>query len=663
MEWLKKLIEKIKAAKAEKKFTPNRVASELAMAVIFGLLISMMLGLPPFNKKEEVVVSTPVTVTPLNTFIAKLDDPTKLKSVTVVRPGDVGANYDEYSSPILVFYTLKDDKKTYKVSIPPNSFYRMEQELFWKKNIPYSFANKKFIIENKPQMTEMQESPYASGGGFFRTFLSLLPLILMGVIAWASLKSLKVFETRFKVSSPESIQGTMADLIGMDDIKAEVMQMEHMIREREMYESHGISKSFNIMLTGPAGTGKTKLAGFLAKSLNYPIIYISGSNLETGYVGGGSNTLKAISKKAEKLEKCIVFLDEAQALFLKRGQHRDSKYADDTPNTLLSILDGVDTVDRKNVIWIVASNFDDVNTEMDEAMLRRFPIKIAFRLPNLTEREHILKNYLEKKAEGCVDWTNVDLPKLADLFSNLAPAALEAIVDRASLLAIRANNVPITTDLLIKAFELHVVGNTDRTANADHDVRRRRVAVHEVGHLFARVIPMLEAGKSIAEAKEHARTLKISTEGITKLGALGYVLSSREDKHLMTLQDIEAEVMSLYGGVAAEELFYGKNNVSVGAADDIKKITNLLDLAVNKVSLYSDFKIDRTAFEGEGSNRIEALEAKAVELYHKTQKVLEAHKDLIDEIASELVSQYVMTGDEIFQKLETRLVPATSESV
>ncbi|MDT1893168.1 AAA family ATPase, partial [Acinetobacter baumannii] len=112
----------------------------------------------------------------------------------------------------------------------------------------------------------------------------------------------------------------------------------------------------------------TKLVGYLAKRLDMPMISASGSALESGYVGGGSKALNALYRKACAKGKCIIFLDEAQSLFMPRGRS-EKKWEDDTANTMLGLLDGVKSDKGANVIWIVASNFDDNTTEMDEAML------------------------------------------------------------------------------------------------------------------------------------------------------------------------------------------------------------------------------------------------------------------------------------------------------
>ena len=153
----------------------------------------------------------------------------------------------------------------------------------------------------------------------------------------------------------------------MDDIKAEVAQIRDQYERRLEYAAYGVNKPFNVMFSGPAGTGKTKLASYLAKELNLPILFHSAVNLETGYVGGGANTLSRIVAMAKRRKKCIVFLDEAQDLFMKRGGHR--KFDDDTQNTLLAVLDGVRTKSEAEIIWIVASNFNSEQMQMDEAMV------------------------------------------------------------------------------------------------------------------------------------------------------------------------------------------------------------------------------------------------------------------------------------------------------
>ncbi|MFL6695318.1 MAG: ATP-binding protein, partial [Ramlibacter sp.] len=248
-----------------------------------------------------------------------------------------------------------------------------------------------------------------------------LTLGLLGFLAFqlkGQFKSLKFIE-------PAQVNGSLTDLVGMDDIKTEVAQIKDQYMRRAEYAEYGINKPFNVMFSGPAGTGKTKLASYLAKELNLPILFHSAVNLETGYVGGGANTLSRIMAMAKRRKRCIVFLDEAQDLFMKRGGHR--KFDDDTQNMLLAVLDGVRTKNEAEIIWIVASNFNSEQMQMDEAMLRRFQMKVDFRLPNREERQSIIAHYLSQRAEKVLP--DLDLRHLVEITEGRSPADLETIVN------------------------------------------------------------------------------------------------------------------------------------------------------------------------------------------------------------------------------------------
>jgi cell division protease FtsH len=212
-----------------------------------------------------------------------------------------------------------------------------------------------------------KDSWRAGASGALSLVLTLGVMAFLIVQLKAQYKSLKFIE-------PDQVHGSIDDLVGMDDIKSEVAQIKDQYERRTEYAEYGIRKPFNVMFSGPAGTGKTKLASYLAKELRLPILFHSAANLETGYVSGGSNTLDRIMTMARRRRQCIVFLDEAQDLFMKRGGRR--KFDDDTANTLLSVLDGVRSKLDTEIIWIVASNFNSETMEMDQAMLRRFQRRI-----------------------------------------------------------------------------------------------------------------------------------------------------------------------------------------------------------------------------------------------------------------------------------------------
>ncbi len=577
-------------------------------------------------------------------------------AITALAANKEKIEYLLLSRPLTDFprYIFKytDAPQIHVVKVPSTSHTNLEREILLKHDIPYSIASEAYLAENKAvlQDGETESGPLAEFGHFLaRNAIGILMLLLLVYVLF---KGLPGMTASTNVVRPEDLKGSMDDLVGMEDIKREVAHLEEMIHNRDLYQSHAIDKPFNVMLTGPAGTGKTKLASYLAKKLNVPLIQAAGSGLENGYVGGGSKALNAIYKKACDLDRCVIFLDEAQSLFMPRGRG-ERKWDDDTANTLLSLLDGVKSKKGSNVIWVVASNFDDASSEMDEAMLRRFAVKINFRLPNKNERQELLKVFLSRKAPDCIEWDNLNLDYVAQMTANLSPAVIETVVDRASMIAIQEES-RISTDVLFRAFERTAIGLTDRATTAEKDKQRERIALHELGHFFMQIDPYLRRGMSLQEAKEKSNLLKISTESVSKLGALGYVLSSNDDVHLHTLEELEQQVVQLYGGMAAEELFYGARGISTGSQNDIQKVTSILDLMVNRLSMYSNSKLDYRQLKKDSSpeDGIRQLEEKADELYNRTLELMAAYKDIMWDVKNVLLEQYVLSKDEMFDLLE-----------
>jgi len=547
-------------------------------------------------------------------------------------------------------YKYKDAPQLHVVKVPSTSHLSLEREVLLKNAIPYSIAKDEYLASHKAVLQDEGEGVGADVVDFLKRHA--LDITVLLVILYAMKFGIPGMGMSSQMITPDKLKGSMDDLIGMEDIKQEVLHLEDMIRNRELYKEHNIDKPFNVMLTGPAGTGKTKLVGYLAKRLDIPLIQASGSALESGYVGGGSKALNALYRKASGKGRCIIFLDEAQSLFMPRGRS-EKKWEDDTANTLLGLLDGVKSDKGQGVIWVVASNFDDASTDMDEAMLRRFSVKINFRLPNKGERKELLRSFLARKKEGLVDWNDLDLDQVAEITQNLSPALLETVVERASMLSIQEKAI-INTDLLFRAYERATIGLTDRATTAEKLKQRERIAVHELGHFFMQIDPFLRAGMSLSEVKEKSHLLKISTEAVSKIGALGYVLQSGEDMSLRTLEELERDVIGLYGGVAAEELFYGARGISVGSQNDIEKITKMLNLMVGRLSMYSRAKIDYSQLQNDasGEHTLRQVEEKSDELYNYTLNSIRDYKDVIVSLKETLLDQYVLSKDAVFELLE-----------
>lgn len=461
-----------------------------------------------------------------------------------------------------------------------------------------------------------------------------LTLGLLGFLAFhlkGQFKSLRFIE-------PGQVHGSIDDLVGMDDIKSEVRQIKDQYERRAAYAEYGIEKPFNVMFSGPAGTGKTKLASYLAKELNLPILFHSAANLETGYVAGGSNTLARIASMAKRRKRCIVFLDEAQDLFMKRGGHR--KFDDDTQNMLLAILDGVRTKSDAEIIWIVASNFNSESMPMDEAMLRRFQMKVDFRMPNKEERHAIIEHYLAQRADKVAG--DLDLRHIVEVTEGRSPADLETIVNQAGITAVQAGDL-IDGETLMHAAERVMVGNVNANTTKERERDRRIIAIHEWGHFLVDFeLERKKAGGDWEKVLGEMKTIKISLKANPRNNALGFVFHKQGSNLLKTKADIEHDVRVLLGGMANEELFFGEEGTTNGAHNDITRVTKLLHHAVAEMGMYRKTRLNFGALN-EGSNRTVDEETRAImemqseRLYGETKATLARLKPLTEHLAGKLM--------------------------
>ncbi|MGZ5182395.1 MAG: AAA family ATPase [Ramlibacter sp.] len=478
-----------------------------------------------------------------------------------------------------------------------------------------------------------------------------LTLGLLGFLAFqlkGQFKSLKFIE-------PAQVSGSLTDLVGMDDIKSEVAQIKDQYMRRAEYAEYGINKPFNVMFSGPAGTGKTKLASYLAKELNLPILFHSAVNLETGYVGGGANTLSRIVAMAKRRKRCIVFLDEAQDLFMKRGGHR--KFDDDTQNMLLAVLDGVRTKNDAEIIWIVASNFNSEQMQMDEAMLRRFQMKVDFRLPNREERQSIISHYLSQRAEKVLP--DLDLRHLVEITEGRSPADLETIVNQAGITAVQAGMM-IGADTLMQAAERVLVGNVNTNTTKERERDRRIIAIHEWGHFLVDFEQeRKKAGGNWESILSEMKTLKISLKANPRNNALGFVFHKQGANLLKTKGDIEHDVRVLLGGMANEELFFGEEGTTNGAHNDITRVTKLLHHAVGEMGMYRKTRLNFGALANEGGTKAvdeetrSIMEAQSERLYGETKALLSRLKPLTEHLAGKLMEAGEMSLREALHEIRS----------
>jgi len=509
------------------------------------------------------------------------------------------------------------------------------------RNIAYKWVEEK----KKPQMFVVK----VLSSSKFYSFLLLGGLLYFFMMS----SGMSFFKKAFNTLEPEEIEGDFSSLIGYEDIKTEARQLLHIITKQEQYAQYGIDETFNILFSGRAGTGKSRFAQYLAKELDMPLVSATGS-LDEVYVGTGAKKVRDMFSQAYKLAQksehnaCILFIDEAQSLLRKRGRSTGQNWEDDTRNELLAHLDGVEKSQEHHIIVIMASNFHEKNLEMDEAMLRRFKKKIHFREPNLEERKAILLHYLadiEKKEES------IDISYIAKNMSGLTPATIESVVQEAGLRALREESL-VSTEILLQAFERTVMGESSREVSKGQEKVRQTIAVHEIGHFLVEYHRAVLQGGKLEQIKASTRILKISSESISQIGALGFAMKEQHDEMLLqSIEEMEWELRQLYGGIAAEQTVYGKSGITTGSADDIQKATKLLQHMINQNNVYGTAKLNYEAL-GIKENKISLMEEKAQQFFEESMEIVKKYEGLLVYLSDVLLKEWSLSKDEIFEHIE-----------
>jgi len=625
---IKKYILKIKDIKNKyiEKFYFKRFSQKLMIIVQTLIIIEVLMmsivtinNLKNFQDKNEVYKN--------NKFFEKDVDYKNFKDYNATSIVFVKGEKELFVTPYIIIedkYAIKQKEQS-GLSIAMNLEKEIDLPSLWVKTLNEKYIYEPVFKRAEPVLLNIIKENF-------------IHIILIALIIWMLTNNGGFGKATTKeIVYPEDIDKTMNDLVGLDsELRNDIMQLKDMIDNSSKYIEKGISDLFNIMFSGPPGVGKSQTAYALAKELGIPLVIGTG-NVETGFIGGGAATIKSLFKEGELLaynndkKTAIIFLDEAQSLLKERGHSRE-KWADDAANELLAQLDGVSSLRKVRIIFIVASNFDDSNIKLDEAMARRFKRKIYFRLPSKKERVEIIEYYLKKTNEDC---SEIDSNDLAEISEGLSPAAISTIINEASLISVRENK-KLSQELIFKAFEKNSIGHATRDITKEKD--RERIIVHELGHFIAEY----ESGES--------KIIKISSEAISQYDIMGFVMN-KQDFSIKTKEDLENEIIHLYGGFVAEELIL--NSVSTGAYNDIEKVTEILKKMVMELGMYSSLKINLNQLGLKNEEEtIKILTKTSERLIKETEDRVKRNKDLILYLKDILLKEWVLSRDELFKYIE-----------
>ena len=427
------------------------------------------------------------------------------------------------------------------------------------------------------------------------------------------------------VKSHLTFRDVAANEIAMNHLRALADYLAH----PEKYAALGARLPRGVLLYGPPGTGKTLMARALAGEAGVPFYSLSGSDFVEMYVGVGAARVRELFAKAAKAGRCVIFIDEIDAIG-KRRDEGGSDERDRTLNALLSEMSGFQ--ENSGVIVLAATNRLDT---LDPALTRpgRFDAKIEVGLPGRSERLDILKLHCRKKPLS----EDVDLSRLAADTVRFSGASLESLVNDAAIRAARRGSRVIEASDLHTAFVAAVAGE-DRPAAATR-AELSVIALHEAGHAVAN--RLLLPGHRI----ERVSILPASNS------AAGYNLTIPAERALPDLNALTAQIQVLLAGRAAEQLFASETNLTAGASGDLSQAAELaaamvLDLGMAGSPAVSLRALNRCA--SGGAQEAPALIRRLLEdCYQAVRTLLKDHAGLVRALAARLLEAEALSGPDV----------------
>jgi cell division protease FtsH len=490
---------------------------------------------------------------------------------------------------------------------------------------------------------------------FVSLLVSWLPFIaLIGVWIFLSRqmqggagKAMGFGKSRAKMLTEAHGRVTFEDVAGVDEAKQDLQEIVEFLRDPGKYQRLGGRIPRGVLLVGPPGTGKTLIARAVAGEANVPFFTISGSDFVEMFVGVGASRVRDMFEQAKKNAPCIIFIDEIDAV----GRHRGAGLGggnderEQTLNQLLVEMDGFEA--NEGVILIAATNRPDV---LDPALLRpgRFDRQVVVPNPDVVGREQILKVHVRKVPLA----PDINLKTIARGTPGFSGADLMNLVNEAALTAARRNKRMVTQAEFEEAKDKVMMG-AERKSLVMTEEEKMLTAYHEGGHAIVGL-------NVIATDPIHKATI------IPRGRALGMVMQLPErDKLSMSLEQMTSRLAIMMGGRVAEELVFGREKVTSGAASDIEQATRLARMMVtrwglseelgtvsygeNQDEVFLGMSVSRTQNASEATvQKIDSEIRRLVEEgYNQATKILTEKRSDLEMLAKGLLEYETLSGDEI----------------
>jgi len=432
---------------------------------------------------------------------------------------------------------------------------------------------------------------------------------------------------------------TFDDVAGIDEARESMKDVIDFIRNPEKYARYGARLPRGIILYGPPGTGKTLLAKAVAGEAGVPFYAVSGSDFVQVYVGVGAGRIRDLFKKARDSGKCVIFIDEIDALGKKRDRGIDgggNDERDQTLNALLAEMSGFK--DNEGIVVIGATNRLDV---LDPALLRpgRFDRHIEVGLPDVKGRYEILKLHSRGKPLS----SDVDLYKVAQQTVYFSGAKLESLMNEAAILAAKRDSGYIEQSDIDKAFYIVMAGLEKKDRSTIDRFDREITAFHEAGH--ALVTKLIAPEHSVSRV-----TIIPSTKGMG-----GFSMNIPPDRMYYRKRDMENSIKIALAGRAAEEIVFGQDNVTTGASNDLERATEvLLDMirrfGMGKSTGLLNYDVLYSNGIRQVSDEVLTQCSETMDIFYEEVKgLLIMHRDTLEAIATALLEKETLDEDALDQ--------------